>query len=182
MDWTGAVLACAGLFLIVFGFSHAETAGWTAGLTLGSLILGVVLLAAFVVAEQRVSPPLLPLRVILDRTRGGSYVAVGLSGIAIFAVFLFLTYYLQVVKGYSPLTSGLAFLPLIACILLSSNLSSIVALPRVGPRVLICVPSAITEVERRAVEEAARRAATARCSSRSSACSIAERLPPTSPR
>jgi EmrB/QacA subfamily drug resistance transporter len=137
MDWTGAVLACAGLFLIVFGFSHAETAGWTAGLTLGSLILGVVLLAAFVVAEQRGSHPLLPLRVILDRTRGGSYVAVGLSGIAIFAVFLFLTYYLQVVKGYSPLTSGLAFLPLIACILLSSNLSSIVALPRLGPRVLI---------------------------------------------
>jgi MFS family permease len=137
MDWTGAVLACAGLFLIVFGFSHAETAGWTAGLTLGSLILGVVLLAAFVVAEQRGTHPLLPLRVILDRTRGGSYVAVGLSGIAIFAVFLFLTYYLQVVKGYSPLTSGLAFLPLIACILLSSNLSSIVALPRLGPRVLI---------------------------------------------
>jgi EmrB/QacA subfamily drug resistance transporter len=137
MDWIGAVLACAGLFLIVFGFSHAETAGWTDGLTLGSLILGVVLLAAFVFAEQRVSHPLLPLHVILDRTRGGSYVAVGLSGIAIFAVFLFLTFYLQVVKGYSPLTSGLAFLPLIACILLSSNLSSIVALPRLGPRVLI---------------------------------------------
>jgi EmrB/QacA subfamily drug resistance transporter len=137
MDWAGAVLACAGLFLIVFGFSHAETAGWTAGLTLGSLILGLVLLAAFVVAEQRGTHPLLPLHVILDRTRGGSYVAVGLSGIAIFAVFLFLTFYLQVVKGYSPLTSGLAFLPLIGCILLSSNLSSIVFLPRLGPRVLI---------------------------------------------
>jgi MFS family permease len=137
MDWTGAVLACAGLFLIVFGFSHAETAGWTAGLTIGSLVLGLVLLAAFVVAERRGSHPLLPLHVILDRTRGGSYVAVGLSGIAIFAVFLFLTFYLQVVKGYSPLTSGLVFLPMIACILLSSNLSSIVALPRVGPRVLI---------------------------------------------
>ena len=137
MDWTGAVLACAGLFLIVFGFSHAETAGWTAGLTIGSLILGLVLLAAFVVAEQRGSHPLLPLHVILDRTRGGSYVAVGLSGIAIFAVFLFLTFYLQVVKGYSPVTSGLVFLPMIACILLSSNLSSIVLLPRLGPRVLI---------------------------------------------
>ena len=80
MDWPGAVLACAGLFLIVFGFSHAETAGWTAALTIGSLVLGVVLLAAFVVAERRGSHPLLPLRVILDRTRGGSYVAVGLSG------------------------------------------------------------------------------------------------------
>ncbi len=80
---------------------------------------------------------LLPLRVILDRTRGGSYVAVGLSGIAIFGIFLFLTYYLQEVKGYSPVTSGLAFLPLIGCILLSSNVSSIVTLPRLGPRVLI---------------------------------------------
>jgi EmrB/QacA subfamily drug resistance transporter len=137
MDWPGAVLACAGLFLIVFGFSHAETAGWTAGLTIGSLVLGLVLLAAFVVAERRGSHPLLPLRVILDRTRGGSYVAVFLTGIAIFGIFLFLTYYLQEVKGYSPVTSGLAFLPLIGCILLSSNISSIVALPRLGPRVLI---------------------------------------------
>ena len=137
MDWPGAVLACAGLFLIVFGFSHAETAGWTATLTIGSLVLGLVLLAAFVVAERRSSHPLLPLRVILDRTRGGSYVAVGLSGIAIFGVFLFLTYYLQEVKGYSPVTSGLAFLPMIGCILLSSNVSSIVTLPRFGPRVLI---------------------------------------------
>ena len=137
MDWPGAVLACAGLFLIVFGFSHAETAGWTAGLTIGSLVLGVLLLAAFVVAERRGSHPLLPLHVILDRTRGGSYVAVGLSGIAIFGIFLFLTYYLQEIKGYSPVTSGLAFLPMIGCILLSSNVSSIVTLPRLGPRVLI---------------------------------------------
>ena len=137
MDWPGAVLACAGLFLIVFGFSHAETAGWMAGLTIGSLVLGLLLLAAFVVAERRSSHPLLPLHVILDRTRGGSYVAVGLSGIAIFGIFLFLTYYLQEVKGYSPVTSGLAFLPMIGCILLSSNVSSIVTLPRLGPRVLI---------------------------------------------
>src|SRR6204780_150639 len=137
MDWPGAVLACAGLFMIVFGFSHAETAGWTATLTLGSLVLGVLLLAGFVLAERRSSHPLLPLRVILDRTRGGSYVAVGLSGIAIFGVFLFLTFYLQDVKGYSPVTSGLAFLPMIGCILISSNVSSIVTLPRFGPRVLI---------------------------------------------
>jgi EmrB/QacA subfamily drug resistance transporter len=137
MDWPGAVLACAGLFLIVFGFSHAETAGWTAALTIGSLVLGVALLTGFVLAEQRVSHPLLPLRVILDRARGGSYVSVGLVGIAIFGLFLFLTYYLQVIKGYSPLTSGLLFLPMVGCILLSSNLSSIVFLPRLGPRVLI---------------------------------------------
>jgi EmrB/QacA subfamily drug resistance transporter len=137
MDWPGAVLASGGLFLIVFGFSHAETAGWTAAVTIGCLVVGVVLLAAFAFAESRVSHPLLPLRVVLDRTRGGSYVAVGLAGIAIFGVFLFLTFYLQVIKGYSPLTSGLLFLPFVGCILVSSNVSSIVTLPRLGPRVLI---------------------------------------------
>jgi EmrB/QacA subfamily drug resistance transporter len=137
MDYAGTLLASAGLFCLVFGFSHAETAGWGAGLTIGSLVLGLALLAGFAFAEQHVSHPLLPLRVILDRTRGGAYVAVGVAGIAIFGVFLFLTYYLQEVKIYSPVASGLAFLPMIGCILISSNTSSIVLLPRLGPRALI---------------------------------------------
>ncbi len=71
---------------------------------------------------------------LVDRPRGGAYVAVGISGIAIFGTFLFLTFYLQVVKGYSPLTTGLLFLPMTACILISSNLSSNLGL---GPRALI---------------------------------------------
>ncbi|HEY3956246.1 MAG TPA: MFS transporter [Streptosporangiaceae bacterium] len=137
LDWAGTLLAAAGLFLIVFGFSHAEQAGWAAALTIGSLAAGVALLATFAFAERRVSHPLLPLRVIMDRTRAGSYVSVGLTGISVFGVFLFLTYYLQLVKGYSPMTSGLAFLPMIAGIVLASNTSSIVLLPRVGPRALI---------------------------------------------
>jgi hypothetical protein len=134
MDWPGAVLGCAAPLAIAFGFSHAETAGWTAELTLGSLVCGLVLLAGFVVAERRVPHPLLPLRVILDRTRGGAYVSVGISGIAIFGTFLFLTFYLQVVKGYSLLTTGLLLLPMTGCILISSNLSSNIGL---GPRILI---------------------------------------------
>jgi EmrB/QacA subfamily drug resistance transporter len=137
MDWPGTVLASSGLFLLVFGFSHAETAGWAAPVTVACLAGGVLLLTGFVLAEQRVSHPLLPLRVILDRTRGGAYASVFLSGIAVFGVFLFLTFYLQQVKGFSPLTSGLLFLPFVGCILLSSNISSIVLLPRLGPRVLI---------------------------------------------
>jgi EmrB/QacA subfamily drug resistance transporter len=137
MDWPGSVLAGAGLFLIVYGFSNAETSGWGSAVTIGSLVLGPLLVAAFAVVEQRSRHPLLPLRVIVDRTRGGSYIAVGISGIAIFGTFLFLTYYLQQIKGYSPLTTGLLFLPLIGCILITSNLSSIVGLARVGPRVLI---------------------------------------------
>jgi EmrB/QacA subfamily drug resistance transporter len=137
LDWPGTVLASAGLFLIVFGFSRAETAGWAAPLTILCLVAGPLLLAAFVVAERRSAHPLLPLRVILDRSRGGSYAVLGLTGIALFGVFLFLAYYLQQVKGYSPVTSGLLFLPFVGGILISSTLSSIVALPRVGPRVLI---------------------------------------------
>jgi EmrB/QacA subfamily drug resistance transporter len=137
MDVPGTLLASAGLFCIVYGFSHAETAGWTAALTIGSLVVGVVLLAAFAFAEAHVRHPLLPLRIIADRTRGGAYVSVGVAGIAVFGVFLFLTFYLQTVKGYSPVTTGLAFLPMIACILVSSNTSSIVLLPRLGPRALI---------------------------------------------
>jgi predicted MFS family arabinose efflux permease len=137
LDWPGTVLASAGLFLIVFGFSRAETAGWAAPLTIGSLVAGPLLLAAFVVAERRSPHPLLPLRVILDRTRGGSYAVLGLTGIALFGVFLFLAYYLQGVKGYSPVTSGLLFLPFVGAILVSSTVSSIVALPRFGPRALI---------------------------------------------
>src|SRR6266516_510291 len=137
VDWPGTVLASAGLFLIVFGFSRAETAGWAAPLTIGSLVAGPLLLAAFVAAERRSAQPLLPLRVILDRTRGGSYAVLGLTGIALFGVFLFLAYYLQGVKGYSPVTSGLLFLPFVGGILVSSTVSSIVALPRVGPRALI---------------------------------------------
>jgi EmrB/QacA subfamily drug resistance transporter len=137
MDWVGTVLASAGLFAIVYGFSQAEQAGWTAVRTIGSLVAGVVLLAVFALAERQVSHPLLPPRIVTDRTRVGSYLSVGLTGIAVFGVFLFLTYYLQLVKGYSPVISGVAFLPMIACILLASNSSSIVLLPRVGPRALI---------------------------------------------
>jgi EmrB/QacA subfamily drug resistance transporter len=137
MDWAGTILASTGLLAIVFGFSHAEQAGWGAGLTIGSLAAGAVLLASFVLAERKVSHPLLPPRILADRARAASYLSVGVTGIAVFGVFLFLTYYLQLIKGYSPLMSGLAFLPMIVCILLASNSSSIVLMPRVGPRALI---------------------------------------------
>jgi EmrB/QacA subfamily drug resistance transporter len=143
IDVIGTVLASTGLFGLVFGFSHAETASWTAVLTLLSLGLGVLLLVAFVVVEQRVAAPLLPLRVVSDRARAVAFAAVAIAGIAMFGVFLFLTYYLQLVKGFSPVMSGLAFLPMIACVMLSSNLSNIVTLPRLGPRVVITLGMAL---------------------------------------
>src|SRR5262247_184490 len=102
-------------------------------------VAGVVLLAAFVLVEQRVQHPLLPLRIVLNRFRGGAYLAIGLSAIGVFGIFLFLTYYLQLTLAYSPVRSGLAFLPMIAAIVLASTTSSGVLMQRFGPRPLIPV-------------------------------------------
>jgi EmrB/QacA subfamily drug resistance transporter len=137
IDYIGTVLASAGLFALVFGFSHAETSGWSTAGTVGSLVGGGLLLSAFVGWEQRVKHPLLPLRVVLSRTRGAAYLAVALATVSMFGLFLFLTYYLQQVKGFSPVESGLAYLPMVGAIIIMSNTSSLFLLPRVGPRRLI---------------------------------------------
>ncbi|NUR60218.1 MAG: MFS transporter [Catenulispora sp.] len=112
VDVVGALLATAGMAALVFGFSRAEVDGWGAGVTIGSLIAGVVLLAAFLIAQTRISAPLLPLRVLRNRRRAGSYLAVLSLAIGFFAALFFLTFYLQDVLRYSPVKAGLAFLPL----------------------------------------------------------------------
>src|SRR6516225_888661 len=139
IDWPGTVLVAAGLVAIVYGLSEADTAGWGAPATIALLVAGVVLLAAFVLVEMRVAHPLLPLRIVLNRFRGGAYLAIGLSAIGVFGIFLFLTYYLQLSLAYSPVKSGLAFLPMIAAIVVASTTSSGVLMPRFGPRPLIPV-------------------------------------------
>ena len=139
LDIPGTVLGSVGLFCIVFGFSHASTDGWTDGLTVAALVAGAALLVAFVVVQGRVAEPLLPLRVITDRVRGTCYLATALSAIAIFGVFLFLTYYLQSVKGFSPIVTGVSFLPLTAGIVVASTSANIALLPRTGPRPLIAI-------------------------------------------
>src|SRR5215469_9281167 len=137
IDWPGTVLVAAGLVAVVYGLSEADTAGWGAPTTLALLAAGVVLLAVFVLVEARVEHPLLPLRIVLNRFRGGAYLAIGLSAVGVFGIFLFLTYYLQLTLAYSPVKSGLAFLPMIAAIVAASTVSSGVLMPRVGPRPLI---------------------------------------------
>jgi EmrB/QacA subfamily drug resistance transporter len=137
IDWPGTVLVVAGLVAVVYGLSEAETKGWGAPTTDALLPAGVVLLAAFVLAERRARHPLLPLRIVLNRFRGGAYLAIGLSAIGIFGIFLFLTYYLQETLRYSPVTSGLAFLPMIGAIVVASTTSSGVLMPRFGPRPLV---------------------------------------------
>jgi EmrB/QacA subfamily drug resistance transporter len=137
LDLPGTVLVVAGLIGIVYGLSEADTKGWGAPLTIVLLVAGAVLLIAFAVVEGRVAHPLLPLRIVLNRFRGGSYLAIGLSAIGMFAIFLFLTYYLEEILRYSPVVTGVAFLPMIAALIIASTSSSALLMPRVGPRVLI---------------------------------------------
>ena len=137
LDIPGTLLASAGLFGIVFGFSKAQTDSWSSPVTYLSLGVGFLLLAVFVQVQRTVAHPLLPLRIVLDRNRAGAYLAVGLSAIAIFGIFLFLTYFLQEVKGWTPVRTGVAFLPLPTSIVLSSTVNNIRLLPKYGPRRLI---------------------------------------------
>jgi EmrB/QacA subfamily drug resistance transporter len=137
IDVPGVILASVGFFAIVFGFSRAQIDSWGSPVTLVSLAIGVILLAVFVQVQRRVANPLLPLRVILDRDRAGAYLAVGLTFIAAFGLFLFLTYFLQEVRGFSPVKTGVAFLPLPACLVLSSTVANVKLLPRLGSRRLM---------------------------------------------
>ncbi len=139
LDIPGVVTVSAALFAIVYGFSHAETAGWADSLTIVSLAAGAVLLAVFVWLQTRTEHALLPLRVILDRTRGGSYLVVFIAGIGMFGIFLFLTYYMQQNLGFTPITTGLAFLPMIGVLIVGATVSTGVLLPRFGPRWLTAI-------------------------------------------
>jgi predicted MFS family arabinose efflux permease len=137
IDIPGTIAASAGLFSLVFGFSNAETHGWGAPLTISALSAAVALLAAFVAIERRVEHPLLPMRVVADRSRGGAYLAVAIVGAGMFGVFLFLTYYMQQTLGFSPLKTGLAFLPMMAVIMPTGALGQTRLVPRFGPRRLV---------------------------------------------
>jgi Major Facilitator Superfamily len=125
------------MFSLVYGFSNAATHGWHTPSTYGFLAAGVLLLAVFAYWQSRAASPLLPPRVVLDRNRGGAYLAVLIAGVGMFGIFLFLIYYLQQTLGYSPVASGIAFLPLIAMVVVSANLSNVVLLPRLGPKPLV---------------------------------------------
>ncbi|MFE9422850.1 MFS transporter [Kitasatospora sp. NPDC006697] len=137
LDLPGAALGCGGLLAIVYGTSEAESRGWSDWLVLGCLILGVLLEVGFVLVERRSSHPLLPLHVVRDRNRGGAALSVGLAVIGLFGLFLFLTYYLQAVKGYSPLLTGVAFLPMTAAIIFSSTGVAARLMNRVPSRALM---------------------------------------------
>lgn len=140
-DIPGVVTATAGLFSLTYGFNEAAREGWTDSLTLTFFAAAVVLLMAFVVIESKVASPLMPLRVITERNRGGSYLGSLIVGAGLFSMFLFLGLYLQVILGYTPLRSGFAFLPFSVGIIIFAGVASQL-LPKIGPKPLM-VPGLI---------------------------------------
>lgn len=135
-DLVGAATVTGAFFMLVYGFSTAGTDGWSSPTTLALLVAAVVGLGLFVAIELRSVHPLFPLRVILDRNRGGSFLASLLVGCAMLGTFLFLTYFFQGTLHYSVLKTGFAFVPFSAGIVVGAALSSHL-LPRVGPRALM---------------------------------------------
>ncbi len=137
IDTFGTGLVTAGLFAVVFGFSRAETNGWGAPITWATLATSAVLLAVFGWWQTRTANPLLPLRILLDRERGASLSALMLVNVGMFAVFLFLTYYLQTSLNYSPVETGLAFLPLIFGTIVGAVAGLNILSRYVGPRIIV---------------------------------------------
>jgi Na+/melibiose symporter-like transporter len=141
-DVPGAVLATLGLVSVVYGFTKAATDGWGATATVNYIGGGLLLLAAFVVVELRSKNPLLPMRILLNRNRGGAFLASMLFGAGLFGAFLFLTFYLQVVLEYTPLTAGLATLPVTLGVLVAAGAATGLT-PTTGPKPLMVVGSIV---------------------------------------
>ncbi len=137
VDMPGVLLAAAGLFALVYGFSNAETQSWTTPVTIIALAGSVLALGAFVAVERGKRDPLLPLHIVTDRGRGGAYLSILLAGAGVFAVFLFLTYYMQENLGFSPVKTGLAFLPMTAALALTSTTVQTRVLGRTGAKPLV---------------------------------------------
>jgi len=137
-DIPGAALATFGLLSLVYGLSRVPSAdhGWADPWVIGTLVVGVLLLVAFVLFERRTANPLLPLRIPADRVRGGSYLTFLVVGAGLTAMFLFLSFYMQRVLGYDALTTGIHFLPFSIGIILTAGIVARV-LPKVGPRPLM---------------------------------------------
>jgi EmrB/QacA subfamily drug resistance transporter len=137
LDVPGTILVSGALFGLVYGFSNAETDGWDSPLTWGMLAGAGILLIAFVLWQRRATHPLLPLSIVLDRNRGAAYLSVTIAGAGMFGIFLFVTYYLQLTLGYSPIQTGLSFLPMIGMLVLAAQLGTNIFVPRFGPKVLV---------------------------------------------
>ncbi|HEY2272089.1 MAG TPA: DHA2 family efflux MFS transporter permease subunit, partial [Jatrophihabitantaceae bacterium] len=138
LDWAGALLVTGGLVAAVYGIVSTDSRPWGSPFVLGYLALGVVLLATFVVVERRHRHPLVPLRLFRSRSITGANLIMVVIGSVMFTLFFFLSQFLQDVRGYSPLKTGIAFLPMPIAIIIGTQISSRLV-SRVGPRVLLAV-------------------------------------------
>lgn len=143
-DIWGALTVAIGVSAVVFGLTRAE-AGLIEGGALPLIAVGVLFLGAFVLIERRSAGPLLPLRVIIDRTRGGAFAAQFLAGAAMIGVTLYVTLYLQQVLGFGPLVSGLASLPLAAAVAAAMPLF-ISLIPRIGLKAVLVAGAAVAAI------------------------------------
>jgi EmrB/QacA subfamily drug resistance transporter len=146
LDIPGTILVSGALFGLVYGLATAESDGWESPLTWGMLAGFVVLMTAFVLWQRRAAYPLLPLSIVLDRNRAAAYAAVLISGAGMFGIFLFVTYFLQASLGYSPIQTGLSFLPMIGMLVLAAQLGTNLLLPRFGPKVMVPLGMTISAI------------------------------------
>lgn len=145
LDWPGALTVTAGLVALTYGIVSTDSHAWGSPLVLGLMAVGVALVAAFLWVESRHRHPLVPLRMFRSRALTGANLIMMLIGAVMFALFFFLSQYLQDVHGYSPLRTGFAFLPMPLAIIIGTQLSSRIV-DRVGSRVLLTVGPLISAV------------------------------------
>jgi EmrB/QacA subfamily drug resistance transporter len=132
-DFLGAAVGTGGLVSLVYGLTHAASHEWTSPTTIITLAVGVALLVLFVSVESRIEHPLLPTRILADRTRAVSFVSMLITGAALFAMFYFISLFVQQVLGYSPLKAGVAFLPFTAGVIVAAQVASALV-SRIDPR------------------------------------------------
>jgi MFS family permease len=138
-DLLGAISATLGLSVLVLGIVRTGTVGWGSAQTIGVLAAGLALIGLFLAIEGRFAKaPLMPLRIYRSRTLSAANVVIFMVGAAIFAMWFFMTLYLQQVDGYSPIKAGLAFLPMTICIIAGSAFASR-AVTRFGAKGLLII-------------------------------------------
>ena len=123
-DAAGAVTVTAGLVVLVYGIVRTDRYGWGSGRTLITLAIGIALIALFVFMEGRLAKaPLVPLRVFRSRQLSAANVVVFLLGASAFAMWYFVSLYLQEVRGFDPIQTGLAFFPMALSVIVGANLA-----------------------------------------------------------
>jgi EmrB/QacA subfamily drug resistance transporter len=143
IDVAGVVTVTGGLFALVYGFANAETHSWSASATIIAIASSAVLLIAFVGIEARIPEPLMPLDIVRDRARGGAYAAMALAGAGAFSLFLFLSFFLQNDLRFTPLLTGVSFLPFTGSVIFAATVNQTRVLPRIGARPVVFAGSAL---------------------------------------